>query len=176
MRFKPFFCGLVILCIHVNLGCLHHTPMKDVDENICNSFGEWKFYISESLWWEDSRFQNVSYITLNESASKGLKAYLKKLWSSGVDYVPPPPQSPFFDKKTGAFISFMNENEGPFSIETENGINFTLRTVADEVFIDLGRNNKYERQINYFQFKELCDKFYYYLINNKSEVVKKYVK
>lgn len=171
MIFKAFFYGLVILCVHVNSGCSHRTPTEDVDENICHSSGEWRFHIYEALWAEDSRFQDVSSITLNESASKEFQAYLKKLWSSGVDYVPPPPPSPFFDKKTGAFISFMTENEGPLSIDTENGLHFTLRIVVDSVdkiLIDLGSNDTYERKINYCQFKELCDKFYDYLINNKS--------
>lgn len=165
MIFKAFFCGLVITCVIFNLGCSNHTSLKNIKRNNCN-LSEWSFSIYESFWEVDPRFKGISYIRISQDESKELRDCLEKMWSSAKKYDPSPPVSPFFDKNTGSLISFMSENEGPISIDTNNGVYFSLKIIPDDKFlIIIGDNNS--KIISAVQFQELCNTLHNFAMKEK---------
>lgn len=165
MIFKAFFCRFIITCVIFNLGCSNHTSLKNIERNNCSLY-EWSFSVYESFWEVDPRFKGISYIKISQNESKDLEDYLKKMWSSAKDYDQSSPISSFFDKNTGSLISFMSENEGPISIDTNNGVYFSLKIIPDDKFlITIGDNN--ERRLSAIQFQELCNTLYDFAMKEK---------
>lgn len=60
----------------------------------------------------------------------------------------------------------MSENEGPISIDTNNGVYFSLKIIPDDKFlITIGDNNS--KIISAVQFQELCNTLHNFAMKEK---------